>query len=117
MKTEFRRIEALKTDVEYWIGESAQDNFNIIDEANVTDLWFHLGEGESSCHVIARIPPDMPNKKAIRQIVTQGALLCKENSRRKSAKNVAVIYTKVENIEKTQVVGSVLTRNVKTVYV
>ena len=114
MKTVFRRIESLKAEVEYWIGESAQDNFNIIDEADANDLWFHLGDGESSCHVIARMPEDAPDKKGLRQIVIQGASLCKENSRRKSAKNVTIIYTRIENIEKTKVVGSVLSRNAKT---
>ena len=90
---------------------------NIIDVANSNDLWFHI-EGESSCHVIASMPIDMKlDKKQLRQIVTQGAVLCKSKSRFRSNKNVPVIYTKVENITKSEPVGTVITENTKSIII
>lgn len=119
-------IPSLKLSVVYKIGANATNNFELIDEADKDDLWFHLKE-TSSCHVIAclknitytTLDDDMPNyydldfddldKKQKQQIIKQGALLCKQYSRLKSMKNVEIIYTKIEHVEKLDVIGSVLT--------
>ena len=45
--------------------------------------------------------------------IKQGALICKQNSKRKSEQNVDVIYTTVSNITKTKIIGQVETTNVK----
>jgi predicted ribosome quality control (RQC) complex YloA/Tae2 family protein len=58
MKTELRYIPALKCEIQFVVGSDAQDNFNIIDAAEPTDMWFHLS-GHSSCHVIAKMPQDI----------------------------------------------------------
>jgi len=127
-------IPSLKLSVVYKIGINAKNNFDLIDEADKDDIWFHLNN-ESSCHVIARLKnityttrdDDMPNcydlnfdeldKKEKQQIIKQGALLCKQYSRMKSMKNVEIMYTKIENVEKTEVVGSVLTRKNKVLVI
>ena len=127
-------IPSLKLSVVYKIGINAKNNFDLIDEADKDDIWFHLNN-ESSCHVIARLKnityttrdDDMPNcydlnfdeldKKEKQQIIKQGALLCKQYSRMKSMKNVEIMYTKIENVEKTDVIGSVLTRKNKVICV
>ena len=107
MKTELKFISALNSSIEFKIGQNAQDNFDIIDESNPNDLWFHL-YGESSCHVVASIDPEVKlDKKQKRQIITQGALLCKQNTKYKSSKNVNIIYSEIKNIEKTETVGKV----------
>lgn len=124
-------IPSLKLSVVYKIGANATNNFELIDEADKNDLWFHL-KNESSCHVIAclknitytTLDDDMPNyydldfddldKKQKQQIIKQGALLCKQYSRLKSMKNVEIIYTKIENVEKTNIVGTVSTFKNKT---
>jgi len=129
-----RFIPSLKINVVYKIGGSAKNNFEIIDQSDPHDMWFHLKD-ISSCHVIACLKnirfttrdDELPNfydinfdtldKKEKQQIITQGALLCKQYSKLKSSKNVDVIYTKIEDVYKTNVVGSVLTRNAKTVVV
>ena len=80
-------------------------------------MWF-LIQGESSCHVIASIPVDKKlDKKQLRQIVTQGAVLCKSKSRYKSNKNVSIIYTKVENVTKCYPIGTVIAENTKTIVI
>lgn len=127
-------IPSLQISVVYKIGIDAKNNFEIIDEADKNDIWFHV-KGTSSCHVIAclknitytTLDDDMPNlydiefdklnKKQKQQIIKQGALLCKQYSRMKSIKNVEIIYTKIEHVEKLDVIGSVLTYQEKTITV
>jgi predicted ribosome quality control (RQC) complex YloA/Tae2 family protein len=127
-------IPSLQISLVYKIGINAKNNFEIIDEADKNDIWFHL-KGTSSCHVVAclknitytTLDDDMPNcydlsfdeldKKQKQQIIKQGALLCKQYSRMKSMKNVEIIYTKIEHVEKLDVIGSVLTCQEKTIFV
>ena len=133
-RTVTRFIPALKINLVYKVGSSAKNNFELIDQADPNDLWFHL-HNESSCHVIACFKniqyttrdDELPNfydinfddleKKEKQQIIKQGALLCKQYSKLKSAKNVPIIYTKIEDVQKTDVVGSVLTSKGKIIVV
>ena len=87
-------IPALKREIEYYIGENAQDNFDILDICKPIDIWFHLDK-ESSCHVIANMPSDQKlNRNQISKIVTQGAVLCKQHSKMKSQQDVrSMLYT------------------------
>jgi predicted ribosome quality control (RQC) complex YloA/Tae2 family protein len=115
MKTIYRFIDCIKTNVEFVVGGNAQENHDIIDAADTNDLWFHVS-GRSSCHVIAKINGlDKLDKKAIHKIVVQGALLCKENSALKSQKNVSIDYTKIEYVTKLDTPGSVTLTEFKTI--
>jgi predicted ribosome quality control (RQC) complex YloA/Tae2 family protein len=129
-----RFIPSLKINVIFKIGKNAVNNFEIIDEADPHDMWFHLKD-VSSCHVVASLKnirytiydDELPNyydidfdtldKKEKQQIIKQGAMLCKQYSKLKSVKNVEVIYTKIENLEKTDVPGSVLTKNTRVIVI
>ena len=129
-----RFIPSLKINVVYKIGKDAQNNFELIDAADNNELWFHL-KGVSSCHVIACLKniqyttrdDELPNfydinfdtleKKEKQQIITQGALLCKQYSKLKSAKNVDIVYAKIEDVHKTDVPGSVFTYKSKVIVV
>ena len=129
-----RLIPSLKINIVYKIGKNAHNNFELIDQAHPNDIWFHLKDA-SSCHVIACFKniqyttrdDELPNfydidfdtldKKEKQQIITQGALLCKQYSKMKTTKNVEVIYTKIEDVQKTDVVGSVLTFKSKVIVV
>jgi predicted ribosome quality control (RQC) complex YloA/Tae2 family protein len=102
--------------INFQIGKNAQDNFNIIDQANENDLWFHLAD-YPSCHVIASIPNLNISKKELKKIIKQGALLCKINSKYKKENNLEVIYTEVKNVKKTEVIGEVITSNIKTIFI
>ena len=90
-----------------------KENFEIIDNAHGHHLWFHV-EGEPSGHVIAEIPETL-DRKNIKYILKQGAVLCKQHSKFKSAKNVDIVYTRVDQIQKTDKIGSVLAQNTKIV--
>jgi predicted ribosome quality control (RQC) complex YloA/Tae2 family protein len=114
MKVENVFIKELKREVTYYIGKNQNENFLVIDKGNNDDLWFHAAD-ESSCHVVCEVPDDIM-KKELQYIITIGAMLCKNNtSKLKSAKNVHIIYTKIQNIIKTDVPGCVLTNNTKQI--
>ena len=117
MKTISRYISALGDDIEYILGQHASDNFEIIDNSNEDDIWFHINN-EPSGHVIAIMPDNITfSKKQLRQIITQGALVCKENSKYKSQRNLEVVYAYVKNIEKTNIPGKVVITNSKIISV
>lgn len=117
MKTISRYISALGNNIEYIIGQHASDNFVIIDNSKEDDIWFHINN-EPSGHVIASIPENITfSKKQLRQIITQGALVCKENSKYKSQRNLEVVYAYVKNIEKTNIPGKVVITNSKIISV
>ena len=117
MKTISRYISALGDDIEYIIGQHASENFKIIDDSKEDDIWFHISN-EPSGHVIAIIPDTINfSKKQLRQIITQGALVCKENSKYKSQRDLEVVYAHVKNVEKTNIVGKVMITNSKIISV
>lgn len=110
-------IFAIQLEIEFWIGQNAQDNTELIEKADDSDLWFHVSDSPS-CHVVARIASLSVDKKQLKYIVKQGAVLCKQHTKSvASLKNVAFIYTYVCDVEVTDLPGSVLTKNTKTVVI
>jgi predicted ribosome quality control (RQC) complex YloA/Tae2 family protein len=119
MKRETIHIQGLNREVTFLIGKSAEDNFAIIDMANDDDLWFH-SSNDSSCHVIALINNlelITKDKKQLRYIVKQGALLCKKHTNKLSSSKIEFIYTKIKNICKTNIIGTVTTTSEKRIVI
>jgi predicted ribosome quality control (RQC) complex YloA/Tae2 family protein len=107
MKSKEIYIPKLSTEITYWIGSNAQDNFNIIEQAEPTDIWFHIGS-HPSAHIIARISHlDKLDKKSLQQIVTQGAVLCKQVSKYSSVKNLDITWAYISNVKLTNILGTV----------
>ena len=100
-------IDCIKSTIDYSIGGNAKENFELIDNAMPNDIWFHI-DGLPSEHVIASIPEnlDIDRKKRLK-IAKQGALLCKQHSKYASQKNVSIVYTEIQNVTKTEVLGQV----------
>lgn len=115
-----KTIDALNITITFYIGKSASDNFDLIDttmELNPENIWFHV-EDKPSCHVVADIPLDLIlDKKDLMYIVKQGALLCKQCSKYKSESNLSIVWTKIKNVHKTRVLGSVATLDTKCISV
>jgi predicted ribosome quality control (RQC) complex YloA/Tae2 family protein len=109
------RFDKLNMDVEFIVGKNAKENFEIIDYACEHHLWFHV-KGCPSSHVIACIDDNI-DRKDMRYIVKQGAVLCKQHSKYASAKNVEILYTRVCNVQKTDIMGSVSIEHEKTVVI
>ena len=115
MKTEIILVSAME--MTYHIGVSAQDNFDLIDASSPQDIWFHV-EGLPSCHVVAVMPENEKlDKNKMRALVKQGAVICKKHSNYASHKNLPIVYTKIENVQKTDTIGSVVTSNTKTIII
>lgn len=114
MKTESIQFPAILDPVLFYIGKSREENHGLLDLAKPEDLWFHLG-GESSAHVIGVVPSGLP-RKHLSYIVKRGALLCKQHTAKvANHKNVAVIYTRVRNVSKTQTPGEVITHDTQLI--
>ena len=76
-------------------------------------MWFHI-EGQSSGHIIAKIDEEV-DKKTLRYIVKQGAVLCKQVSKYARLKNINIVYARIRDVEKTDTIGMVHVSNPKNV--
>lgn len=112
-KVEEVYIPKLKQNIEFVIGKNANGNDEAISASGPEDIWFHL-EGQSSCHVVAQVPEGLGRKER-GYILRKGAELCKQNSREKSGKNVEIVYAKIKNITKTDILGKVIVSECGTI--
>ena len=110
-------IDAIKEHIEFRVGQNARENFDLIDDSGTDDIWFHITQA-SSCHVVAKIPQDKNyDKKTLKRISVQGAVICKQYSKYKSDGAVSVIYTRIKNVVKTPTIGSVSVEEYKTIII
>ncbi len=117
MKCKEIYIPKLSTEITYWIGSNAQDNINIIKQAESTDIWFHVADYPSA-HVIARISHlNKLDKKSIQSIVTQGAVLCKQVSKYASEKNLGITWAYISNVKPTDILGTVSITHAKNIII
>jgi len=114
MKKEIIFIKGLNKEITFYIGRNQNENFNIIDLANLHDLWFHARD-YPSCHVISIIPDNL-NKKDLKYIIKNGCLICKKYTNKiKSLQNIEFVYTQIKNIHKTNVLGCVEIKHEKII--
>ena len=115
MKVVTRYIDCIDLNIDYIIGKDAADNVKILEDAMMSDIWFHI-DGHSSAHVIAKIPDDMYfDKKTMLRIIKQGAVVCKEVSKFASHKNVKIIYSMVNDVIPTEEPGRVIVSKAKII--
>jgi predicted ribosome quality control (RQC) complex YloA/Tae2 family protein len=111
MKTHSVYIDKIKSSITFLVGGCAEENVQLIDLSHPYDLWFHIN-GRPSCHVVTQLQEEPTwTRKERGYVVRQGALLCKQMSKYKTDKNVPIVFTTIENVEKTDIVGSVVTKN------
>ena len=71
------------------------------------DMWFHIHD-QPSCHVVAVIPSSPRlDKKRLKKIAVQGAVLCKQYSKYKCDENVQVMYAPIAHVVTTSIPGRV----------
>lgn len=108
MKIGYIYDEKINQDLVYWVGENAQDNWDMIDKSDQNNVWFHL-DGHPSAHVILRI--DFDKKKLLKQTLLQCAVQCKINSKfvnqTSNKQKIKIVYTEIRNISKADKIGSV----------
>ena len=96
--------------ITFIIGENAQDNWNILDlykKENNKYIWFHLNSF-SSCYVIMCSTINDIEKLDIDNYLYYGAQLCKDNTKYRNFKNLKIIYTTLDKLSKTNIIGEVL---------
>ncbi len=117
MKIDTIYVQGLNMEITFLIGKSAEDNFAIIDESDASDIWFHSANS-SSCHIIAIVNDLGLDKKQIKYIIKQGALLCKKYTNKlANQRNVEITYTEVKNVTKTNILGTVTTSLTKSIII
>lgn len=94
------------------VGESAQENWNLISDSSQNDIWFHVKD-HPSCHVVLKI--NEYKKSPHKSVINYCASLCKEGSKLKLNKNINIIYTNIKNVKKADEIGSVTTKNTKII--
>ena len=90
----------------FYVGRNSQDNWDLIDGARSSDIWFHL-ENEPSPHVILEVEEGVRPNTIPRQVIKRGADICKQHSSFKSTANCSIIYTTVDKLIKGRNIGSV----------
>lgn len=117
MKSKEIYIPKLGSEITYWIGSNAQDNIDIIGQADQSDIWFHVSS-HPSAHVIARVSHlNKLDKKSIQSIVTQGAVLCKQVSKYSSEKNLEITWAYISNVTPTEILGTVSITHAKNIII
>ena len=96
------------------IGQNKEENFNIISDSSKMDIWFHI-EDMPSCHVILTNTEKINNIP--RQVIKRCAYLCKINSKAKVKHKCNVMYTSLENVTMTKVIGQVNVEQYKVISV
>ena len=87
----------------YYVGKNARENWNLLEAAEPFDIWFHLDK-ESSPYVILEI---RDNNIVSKEVLLEGAKLCKKYSKLKNKTTCDVIYCSIENLKKGKVLGEV----------
>lgn len=90
------------------IGQSAQENWDLIDDSSQNDIWFHLSKFPSP-HVVLQNPENISIKKIPKQLIVKCADLCKYHNKY-SSMTVTIIYTEIKNVTKADKVGAVHTK-------
>ena len=103
----------LNEELEIIMGKSAEENWKIIDDSHENDIWFHLDDYPSP-HIILKTN-NRDIKLINKQTLIHCASLCKEHSKYTNMKNISIIYTKIKNVKKADIIGSVFTSSTKII--
>lgn len=95
-------------------GQSDKENWELIDDSEQNDIWFHV-EGHPSCHVVLSVGDY--KKKPHQTVIKHCAALCKDGSKLKYNRKVTIIYTQIKNVKKAGKPGSVTTTSTQTIKV
>ena len=96
------------------IGQSREENAELVNTSDSENIWFHVANSPSS-HVILKTTCKI--KEIPLQVIKRCACLCKSHSKSKSTPKCDIIYTKIENVESTNVIGQVNTDSSKLKFI
>jgi predicted ribosome quality control (RQC) complex YloA/Tae2 family protein len=88
-------------DTIFRLGKNATENWQLIDDADLEDWWFHVdGLPSGHCIVETKILTD--------EMIQYGSKLVIENCKAKLLNKVTIIYIQVKSLKKTKTVGEVM---------
>lgn len=93
--------EYQNNNINFYVGENAKDNWNMLEKFQQNHIWFHLDKF-SSPYVI------MESNDLSKTNLIFGANLCKENSSYKNLKKIKIIYCSLKQLKKCSKIGEVL---------
>ena len=102
--------ETIYNDIKYVIGQNAQENWNILDEAykiNNNYIWFHLNSFPS-CFVIMYLSIEELRDTSLNDYLTYGANLCKQNTKYRNLNDLKICYTSLKKLKKTNKIGEII---------
>jgi predicted ribosome quality control (RQC) complex YloA/Tae2 family protein len=109
MKTDFFTFD--NTTYTINIGQNAQENTDMVSSASQHDMWFHV-DNSPSCHVILTC---IHSKSVPRQVLKRCAYMCKIHSKAKFEPLSQIIYTRVANVQVTEIPGRVVASDCKVI--
>ena len=99
------------------IGQNAKENWELIDNSDPFDLWFHLDDLTSSHVIISQDLHSNPEVFYPNEIISLAGNYCKTHSKQKKSPKVKIIYAKVSNLSKGKNVGSVTISDPKYIFI
>jgi len=109
--------EAIYNEIKYIIGQNAQENWNILDNAtkiNNNYIWFHLNSFPS-CFVIMYSSIEDLRDNSLNDYLTYGANLCKQNTKYRNLNDLKICYTSLKKLIKTNKIGEVIVSGKKNI--
>jgi|UniRef100_A0A6C0DT08 predicted ribosome quality control (RQC) complex YloA/Tae2 family protein len=96
------------------VGQSREENAELVNTSDPENVWFHVANSPSS-HVILKTTCKI--KEIPLQVIKRCACLCKSHSKSKSTPKCDIIYTQIENVESTRIIGQVNTDSSKLKFI
>jgi predicted ribosome quality control (RQC) complex YloA/Tae2 family protein len=62
MRTQIVFIKNINREITFHIGKNQYENFDVIDQGNPSDIWFHA-KNRPSCHVVCQVPQGIQKKE------------------------------------------------------
>jgi len=94
------------------IGKNKYENWELLENANETDIWFHV-KSEPSCYVILQTEKSI--KEIPKQVIKRCACYCKSHSKSKTVKECEIMYSSVKEVCKGKKVGEAVVKKYKSV--
>uniref|UniRef100_A0A6C0EK80 NFACT RNA-binding domain-containing protein n=1 Tax=viral metagenome TaxID=1070528 RepID=A0A6C0EK80_9ZZZZ len=95
------------------IGQSARENWLLLEQSSQTSIFFHLSSFPS-CYVI--LQTEQKVDQIPEHVIRSCAEICKNNTKYRELKGIYVDYTPISNVKKGSVVGEIVYRKSRKVF-
>ena len=102
--------------VKFILGETAEENWNILDEAkkeNEYYIWFHLNSFPSGYVIMYSTLTDLTDN--VNEYLLFASNLCKNNTKYRNLYDIKICYSILKKLEKTKNVGEIIVRGKKNI--